>query len=423
VQVELLPTLMTRICGTCPHAHHLVAAKTVDQIFSASPPPAAILQRRLLNFGSFVHSHAIHFFLLSGPDFLQPSGSKRNALRLLETVPEIAKAALRLRSLGQLVAQFVGGRGTHPVTAVAGGMAAPLRIEQRDSLQRLTEEMLTLAKTCTDFGLEALSKRPDLLSLDETRSTDLATVDSDGLLELYDGKLRWNDESGARIGDFGPEDYTKWMTEDAQKHSYAKQVFGKTPGGSRAQWRVGPLARLNVATGIGTPLAQIALERLRSQFGSPCHLPMVGHLARLVELLHCAEASDEIARNDGLFDANVLTPAKTTSIPRGIAHVEAPRGVLLYDIETDQTAHVKSANLLVATQHNLAAIDASLAKAAARSVGQGDGPMLEALEFTLRAYDPCLSCATHQIGQMPMQVTIRQRGQTQSTIRRDPCSM
>ena len=192
MQVELMPTITTRICGTCPHAHHLVGAKTVDRVFGVTPPPAAVLQRKLLNCGSMIHSHGIHFFALAGPDLLlgiDAPPEKRNLLGLLEAAPDLAGKALRLRTVGQKIAEIVGGRGTHPVTCVAGGMAGPMKPESRERLKKLAAEGLELAKVALVEGKKALTAQEELLSLLPLPVHDMGTV-RDGVLDLYDGVLR-----------------------------------------------------------------------------------------------------------------------------------------------------------------------------------------------------------------------------------------
>jgi coenzyme F420-reducing hydrogenase alpha subunit len=417
MQAELMSTLTTRICGTCPHAHHLVSAKALDMVFSAPPPPAALLLRQLLNCGSMIHSHAIHFFALAGPDFLLPGvpAAKRNLVGLLEAAPELTKKALRLRSIGQMIVEVVGGRGTHPVTAVAGGMSCALGKDSHATLKGLAAEALELAKVVLDVGKQALVKDPALLGRLPLATNDLGTVQGQAL-DLYDGTLRVRSPDGGVLLEFASADYAQHLVEEALPYSYGKQIVLKHAGGTQP-YRVGPLARLNCAEVTGTPLADAALAEWKSSCGSPSKLVVAGHWARLVELLHCAEKAVAMLDDPAILSSEVRTAAGGLK-RHAVAHVEAPRGVLIHDYTVDGDARIEAANFLVATQHNIASINTSIKDAAADMVGKPDGELLDAVEFAIRCYDPCLSCSTHRVGQMPLEVNLWQDGRVLRTARR-----
>ncbi len=417
MQAELMPTLTTRICGTCPHAHHLVSAKALDLMFSAPPPPAALLLRQLLNCGSMIHSHAIHFFALAGPDLLLPGSpaAKRNLVGLLEAAPALTKQALRLRSIGQTIVEIVGGRGTHPVTAVAGGMSCALKQDSHATLKALAAEALELGKVVVDVGRQALLKDPELLKRWPLATNDLGTVRGQAL-DLYDGTLRVRKPDGGVLVEFGAADYAQHLVEEALPYSYGKQILLKQGGGTQP-YRVGPLARLNCAEVTGTPLADAALAEWKSRCGNPSQLVVAGHWARLVELLHCTEKAVAILADPAILSPEVRT-APGALRRRAIAHVEAPRGVLIHDYAVDGDALIESANFLVATQHNLASINTTIKDAAASLVGKPDGELLDGVEFAIRCYDPCLSCSTHRVGQMPLEVNFWQAGRVLRTVRR-----
>lgn len=418
VQVELIPTLMTRICGTCPHAHHLAAAKAVDAVFSVIPPRAAVLQRQLLNAGSIIHSHAVHFFALAGPDLLlgiDAPVAKRNVVGLLEVAPELTQKALRLRSLGQKIAETIGGRGTHPVTAVAGGMAAPVTKDAREVLKKFAAESLELSKTALEAGKSALDKSGPLLEAFPLPATDLGTV-RDGALDLYDGKLRARRSDGSLAAEFEVTDFARYLYEEATADSYGKGVLFRDPNGKPAIHRVGPLARLNCVDSIDTPLAAEELEQFRKRCGHPTSFVVMGHYARLIEMLHHAELAVRILEDDEILSTTVRT--KPTATPkRGIGHVEAPRGTLIHDFSVDSNGIVTAANLLVATQHNFGAINASIKDAAQTFIDKPDDQLLNGIEFAIRCYDPCLSCSTHRVGQMPLDVTICSEGRMVRQVR------
>jgi F420-non-reducing hydrogenase large subunit len=418
MQAELMPTLTTRICGTCPHAHHLVAAKCLDKMFSAPPPRTAVLLRQLLNCGSMIHSHAIHFFALAGPDlFLGQSSpvAKRNLVGLLEVAPDLAKKALRLRSIGQKVAEVVGGRGTHPVTAVAGGMSCSLRKEDVETLKALTSEGLDLAKLVLDAGKQALLKDRDLLTRLPLAVYDMGTLQGNAL-DLYDGTLRVRRPDGSVALDFPAEDYAKHMTEEALPYSYGKQVLLREGDATRT-YRVGPLARLNCAEVTGTPLGDQALAEWKATCGNPSRQTVAGHWARLVELLHCAEKATLLLRDEAIASDDVRS--KPGALNRhAVAHVEAPRGVLIHDYQVDENAVIQSANFVVATQHNIACINTSIKDAASSLLGKTDQELLDGVEFAIRCYDPCLSCSTHRVGQMPMEISVNHHGACVRRVRR-----
>lgn len=418
MHVEQMPTITTRICGTCPHAHHLVAAKCVDAVFGATPPKAALLQRQLLNAGSFIHSHAIHFFALAGPDLLlgvNAPKQDRNIVALLRQAPELAKKALRLRSLGQKIAEVIGGRGTHPITAVAGGMAAVVTSEKAALLAELSAEAFELSLFALDAGKKALADRPELVELLPLPTNDLGTVCGD-TWDIYDGSLRLCGPSGAVLKEFKADEYRDLMKEDASRDSYSKQVVIQHAG-SDLSYRVGPLARLNTATSMPTPKAQAELEEYRTRFGHPNHQVVTGHYARLIETLACAERALALSRDPELLDSNVRTQPQHAP-RRAVAHVEAPRGVLIHDYDVDPQGLVRTANFIVATQHNISSINASLRQAAEHFWKRADDEFINGVEFAIRCYDPCLSCSTHQVGEMPMVVNIVRNGGLVRQVRR-----
>jgi F420-non-reducing hydrogenase large subunit len=418
MQAELMPTITTRICGTCPHAHHLVAAKCLDQMFSAPPPKAALLLRQILNCGSMIHSHAIHFFALAGPDLFMAGApvEKRNLVGLLDVAPDLAKKALRLRSIGQIMVEIVGGRGTHPVTAVAGGMSYALNKDGLEKLKALTAEALDLGKLVLDAGKQALRKDPDLLTRLPQPAYDMGTLQGKAL-DLYDGLLRVRKPDGSVAMDLPTSDYAKHLVEQALPHSYGKQIVLRDGSGGTQSYRVGPLARLNCAELTGTPLADAALAEFKQVCGDPSQQTVAGHWARLIELLHCVEKAQAMLNDPEILSQDVRTaPGKL--VKHVVSHVEAPRGVLIHDYKVDDNAIVESANFLVATQHNISSINTSIKQAATRLLGKSDQELLDGVEFAIRCYDPCLSCSTHRVGQMPMQVDVCQDGQAIRSVRR-----
>jgi F420-non-reducing hydrogenase large subunit len=418
MQVEMLPTVTSRICGTCPQAHHLASARTVDKVFNVTPPPAAILLRQALNMGSILHSHGVHFFALAGPDILLPTDadpSERNIVGLLKAMPEVARKALRLRTIGQQVTEIVGGRGTHPVASVAGGMASPLTREKHESLSNLVKEAVPLGLELVKIARDALLANKDRLDSLPLKSYYLGTVKDDNL-ELYEGDLRLLSPEG-KVTAFHEDRWAEYLQEESIPTSYAKKVLCRNGDGEPVAYRVGPLARINCAGKIDTPMANEELQRLRELGGSPCHQTVMYHYARLVELIHAIEKLAQIINNPEVLSDQVRTEPKDK--PRSAtAHVESPRGVLIHDYDVDANGMLNRANLIVATQQNIAAINDTIAMSAEKYLDVKDEALLNGIEFGIRCYDPCLSCATHRVGELKLEVVVRQNGNTLRTARR-----
>jgi coenzyme F420-reducing hydrogenase alpha subunit len=360
----------------------------------------------------------VHFFALAGPDLLlglDADPADRNIVALLKTAPDVARNALRLRTIGQQVTELVGGRGTHPVASVAGGLAAPLDAGRIETLRKLAAEALPLGAQLVEVARDALLANEDLIRSLPIESHYLGTV-SDGCLDLYEGDLRLRAPDGTDT-EFSEDEWASYMHEETVPTSFAKHVFCKTAGGTEVPFRVGALARLNCADSIDTPLAQAELERFRELGGNPCHETVMYHYARLVELLYAAEKLAEIVADDEIMSDQVR--AEPSGSPRhATAHVEAPRGVLIHDYEVDSEGIVTKVNLIVATQQNMALINETIAMSASQYLDQPDDLLLNGIEFGIRCYDPCLSCATHRLGDMKMEVVIRNRGDVVRTVRR-----
>jgi F420-non-reducing hydrogenase large subunit len=355
---------------------------------------------------------------LAGPDLLlglDADPADRNIVALLRAAPDVARNALRLRTIGQQVTELVGGRGTHPVASVGGGLAAPLDAGRLETLRKLAAEALPLGGQLVEVARDALLAREDLIRSLPIESHYLGTVSGD-CLDLYQGNLRLRAPDGADT-EFSEDDWASHIHEETVPTSYAKHVLCKTSNGTEVPFRVGALARLNCADRIDTPLAQAELERFREIGGSPCHETVMYHYARLVELLYSAEKLVEIVADDEIMSDNVRTEAG--GAPRNAtAHVEAPRGVLIHDYEVDGEGIVTKVNLIVATQQNMALINETIAMSAGQFLDQPDDLLLNGIEFGIRCYDPCLSCATHRLGEMKMEVVVRQRGEVVRTVRR-----
>ncbi|MCI5150042.1 MAG: Ni/Fe hydrogenase subunit alpha [Candidatus Electrothrix sp. MAN1_4] len=414
-KVEQMPSLTARICGTCSTSHHLVSAKAVDQVFSVTPPPAAVKLRNVLNLAGFLHSHSIHLFALAAPDFLLPPGTppeQRNLLTLIDNpnTQEIAENALRLRKISTSISQEIGGRGIHPVTAVPGGMSQTLSERSREILYNNAQEGIELAKSLFDALAPALSDtNSDLLQSLPWESHYLSLV-KNRYLDLYNGMLQLT-SPGAAIPPvcFTGEQWKEHLKEQVTPESYAKPVFFQDAQENLVDYRVGPLARLNGCEHIDTPRAQDALDSFH-EFGRPCHQTYLYHFARLIELLYAAEKLEQLLGDETICDVEVQTQVGAIN-GHGVGVIEAPRGVLIHDYQVDDKGLLTTANLLIATQQNISAINKTVGLAAQRLIhNPDDNALMNAIEMGIRCYDPCLSCATHRLGEMKMEVVVRQNG-------------
>lgn len=411
MEAGTMPLITARICGVCPTAHHLAAAKALDAAAGVEPPPAGKMLRELMYMGHFIHSHALHIFVLAGPDLffgVEADPATKNILGMIEDSPEIAKKALRLRTLGQKINEAIGGRGIHPAAAVVGGISFRLQSDKRAMLAKWIDEALELgvelATVGKDLVLKLVDRYPQLMNDLVTESWYMGTVQN-GVMNLYDGIIRAVNDKGELQVEFESKDYLDYIVERPVDWSYMKPVYFKH-GGQDHLYRVNTLARLNITDRISTPVADKELQSFWQSFGKPNHNTILHHQARIIELIYVLERAKQLISDDAIMGESRV-PA-TFPGGRGVAHVEAPRGTLIHDYEIDDKGIVRSANLIVATQQNFAAINQTVAQTA-QSFGaiSGERPALDAVEMGIRCYDPCLSCATHAVGNMPLEVEVR----------------
>jgi F420-non-reducing hydrogenase large subunit len=418
--VEELPRIVTSICGVCPWSHHLASAKATDAVFGVEIPPAGKKLRDLCNSIAYTEEHILHFFFLSGADFVMgPDAdySVRNVIGIAQANPEIGKTVVRNRHLGAQMLEIVSGKSIHPVTAVPGGFSKPLTQKERDELLPMAEEVLEFAKFSMKFAKEDIfPKYLDTVKMLGVINTGfMGTVTDDGALNLYDGKLRLMKPDGS-YEDFAYDQYTDYISERVEDWTYLKFPYAKSWGegfsmdsdNPKGIFRVNSLARINVADKISTPLAQKEFEEFRSTFGRPAQLTLLYHWARLIELLYNAEHVVELL-NDPEITSKETRAAVTPRAARGVGCVEAPRGSLIHDYETDEKGMVTNVNLIVATTNNNAPINMSVNQAAKALIKDGkyDQGILNRVEMAIRAYDPCLSCATHNLdGTIPVHIDI-----------------
>jgi F420-non-reducing hydrogenase large subunit len=418
--VEELPRIVTSICGVCPWSHHLASAKANDAVFGVTPPPAGTKLRDLCNSIAYTEEHILHFYFLGGPDFVMgPDAdySVRNVIGIAGKHPDIAKQVIRNRHLGARMLEIISGKAIHPVTAVPGGFSKPLTEDEKNKVIPMAEEVLEFAKFSIKFAKESIF--PNYLDAVKTigviETGFLGTVTDDGALNCYDGKLRLMKPDGS-YEDFPYEKYTDFIGEMIQPWSYLKFPFAKSWGegfdmnleAPKGIYRTNTLARINVADKMATPLAQEEFTEFRNQFGRPAQLTLLYHWARLIELLYHAEHMVELLNDPEITSTETRVPV-TPRAAKGIGCTEAPRGTLIHDYETDEKGLIKNCNLIVGTTHNNGPINMSVKQAAQTLIKEGNynEAILNQVEMAIRAYDPCLSCATHNLdGSIPVKIDI-----------------
>ena len=428
--VEELPRIVTSICGVCPWSHHLASAKTNDAIFGVTPPPAGTKLRQLCNAVAYTEEHILHFFFLAGPDFVMGPDSDysvRNVIGIAQANPELGRKVIRNRHLGSQMLNIISGKSIHPVTAVPGGFSKPLTEDERQKLIPMANEVLEFAKFAIAFSKENLfSKYMDAINTVGIIETGfLGTVTDDGTMDMYDGKARLMKPDGS-YEEFEYSDYTDHIGEHIEPWTYMKFPYAKNWGefsmdldSPSAIYRTNSLARMNVSDKISTPLAQKELEEFREKFGRPAQPTLLYNWARLIELLYSAEKAVELINDPDITSTDIRVPV-TPRAARGVGCIEAPRGTLIHDYETDENGLITNINLIVGTTHNNAPINMSVKQTAKALIKDGkyDQGILNMVEMSIRAYDPCLSCATHKLdGSIAVKVEIRDaRGKVIDTI-------
>lgn len=408
-----MPTITPRICGICPTSHTLASVKACEMIMGVQPTYTGNLLRRLMHIGQNLSSHALSFFHLSAPDFLlgyDSDPASRNILGVAEKFPELAKRGIRLRQFGQELSERITGKKIHIMGIVPGGMAYPLTEENRKALLAWIPEAI---ETVT-MGLQLIKKfhaeNADMVQTFAPSPTlYLGTVGPNGEHELFDGKLRFMDPNGTILQDqLDPRDYLSFIAERSVHWSYLKYPYYKPYGFDKGFYRVGPLARLNVSTSMRTPLAQAEfLEFKKMANNKPVHGTFYYHYTRLIEALSDVEDAERILLDKEVTSLHIQHHGQW-NYEEGVGSSEAPRGTLFHHYVTDRTGKLKKVNLLIATGQNNPSMNRSVLEVAQQYVNGADVKegMLNRVESTIRCYDPCLSCSTHALGQMPMVIEI-----------------
>jgi NAD-reducing hydrogenase large subunit len=416
------PVLVQRLCGICPVSHHLAAAKALDVIVGAGTGDGLTAvgekMRRLMHYGQFFQSHVLHFFHLSSPDFLfgfDGDPALRNIIGVAMTNKELAVQGVMMRKFGQEVIRLTAGKKIHGTGAIPGGINKNLSIAERDELLKGPDPLN--ADKMIEWSLSALEFFKDYHKAHQKMVDDFAAFPSnhlsivrkDGALDIYNGVLRAVDAEGKKIlHDVDCQDYDKYIEEEVRNWSYMKFPYIKEYGKDSGWYRVGPLARLNTCDFIPSPLAQKAFEEYKAYTnGKPNNMTLHYHWARLIETLHCAEMIKELLNDTDLQREDLVVKGKKGN--KGVGVIEAPRGTLFHHYEIDDNDQIKMANLIVSTTNNNQPMNLAVnhtAKAILNGRTEISEGMMNAIEVAIRAYDPCLSCATHALGKMPLEVSI-----------------
>jgi F420-non-reducing hydrogenase large subunit len=436
--VEEMAVITNRICGVCPEAHHMAAAKAADAVYHVEPPRPAKLLRELLYSAFYCTDHTTHFYALGGPDFVMGPDApvaERNILGVIHKVGlEVGGKVISMRRAGHDVIEMIGGRKVHPCTSIPGGISHGITEAQRAEIEQLGRQAIEFAQFSlglfNDIVLGNDAYR-DLILGDAYvhRTYSIGMVDEHNKVNFYDGKVSVVDPNGVRIGKYAPSEYTDWIAEHVEPWTYLKFPYlkkvgwkGFVDGVDSGVYMATPLSRLNAADGMSTPLAQEQYEKFYAAVGGkPVHHRLAIHWARLIELLFAAERWVELATDPEITSDNIRAlPTETPT--EGIGIVEAPRGTLTHHYKTDERGIVTMANLIVGTTNNYAPIAMSISKAASTFIKKGtvvtEG-LLNRVEMAFRAYDPCFGCATHSLaGQMPLELTVRNaQGQVVQQLR------
>ncbi|MBP7688704.1 MAG: Ni/Fe hydrogenase subunit alpha [Thermoflexales bacterium] len=422
--VEEMPLLTNRICGVCPEAHHMAAAKAGDAVYHVDPPRTAKLLRELLYSGFYFTDHTTHFYALAGPDFVMGPNApvaERNILGVIHKVGlEIGGKVIQARHNGHHIVETIGGRKVHPATSIPGGMTKGITKAQAEELKQLGEWGVDFAQFSLKlFKDMVLPQYKDLILGDVYlhKTYYIGQLDANKKINFYDGKISVVDPDGVRIGMYGPNEYTDWIAEHVEPWTYLKFPYlkkigwkGFVDGKDSGVYVSSPLSRLNASDGMATPRAQEQYDEFYATLGKPVHHRLATHWARLIELLYAAERIVELASDPEIYSDNFHT-VPTEKPTEGIGIVEAPRGLLTHHYKTDERGLLTKVNLIVGTTNNYAPIQMDTKRVAQKLITKGtivtEG-LTNMIEMAFRVYDPCFGCATHSLpGQMPLEVIVR----------------
>jgi NAD-reducing hydrogenase large subunit len=407
-----MPSLTARTCGICPVSHELASAKACDQLLAVTIPENAKNLRRILNFGQIIQSHALSFFYLSAPDLLlgmDHPPATRNFFGIAAADPQFARDGIRLRQFGQQVIERLAGRRIHPAWVVPGGVSAPLEGAARSAILSEIPEIKALVLNHLARFKQSLEQYEEYIRVfAQFPSLFLGLSNSDGNLEYYDGPVRIIDHHGATLGDrLDPQGYQQFIGEAIEPWTYLKFPFYQPLGYPGGMYRVGPLARLNIATNCGSELADRELAAFRSLEEGPVLSSFHSHYARLIEILHAVEKIEVLLADPSILEHTVRAVAGINNL-EGVGVTEAPRGTLIHHYKVNGDGLIEWANLIIASGHNNLAMHRGILQVAQHYI-TGDTleeGLLNRVEAVIRAFDPCLACSTHAVGAMPLMVEL-----------------
>ncbi|HQJ32581.1 MAG TPA: Ni/Fe hydrogenase subunit alpha [Anaerolineaceae bacterium] len=423
--VTEMQQITPRICGICPVSHHLAAAKAGDVVLGCPPPRPASLLRELMHMGQIIQSHGMHFFELAGPDLLlgfDADPAIRNVVGLIQADPELTLKAVRLRKFGQAIISELGERSIHPTFAIPGGVNRTLTAEGRDRILAGLDDQIETAKLGIKIikdWVEANRETVDKFAVFPTGYLGLITP-SKGL-ELYDGDIRLKSRTGEELEVFSAQNYLDYIAEHVEPWSYLKFPYYKKLGFPEGAYRVGPLGRLNMVEHIETPMANEELKVFKAiNDGAPVENTLYYHYARMIEALFAAERVRMLLDDPDILSNDILNTHQEPT-RHGIGVIEAPRGTLIHDYTANEYGQLTKVNLIVSTGHNNYAMSKAVDMVAKEYIHGPDVKegMLNRVEHAIRAHDPCLSCSTHAVGQMPLEISIYDhQGNLTQTLRR-----
>jgi len=418
---EDMPQITSRICGVCPTAHHMAAARALDDLYEVTPPPTAKKIRELVYNAFQLEDHALHVYVLGGPDFIvgpHAAPGMRNILGVVETVGvEVGKRVITMRRRVREFIAALGGKVIHPVLGLPGGISKPMDPSRLSEFQTLADDAVDFALFTLETFRKIVLENKDYVNMITSdpythKSYYMGMVDENNKVNFYDGDVRIVNHQGEEFDRFAPRDYLDIISEHVETWSYVKFCYlkkigwkGFVEGEDSGIYAVAPLARLNASDGMATEKAQEAYEEyFRTLGGKPIHHTLANHWARVIEMLYAAERIRELLHDPEITGKEVRT-IPTATPGRGVGIVEAPRGTLIHDYETDENGMLTRINLIVATQNNAARMAMSVDKAARGVIKDGvvNDSILNEVEMAFRAYDPCHACASHTLpGQMPL---------------------
>jgi len=410
--VTEMQQITPRICGICPVSHHLAAAKAGDVVLGCPPPRPATLLRELMHMGQVIQSHGMHFFELGGPDLIlgfDHDPATRNVIGLVQADPELTLKAIRLRKFGQSIISELGERSIHPNFAIPGGVNRAFSADSRDRLlSQIEEQIATIQIGITIIKRWAEANQEDVNKFAVFPTGYLGLVTPEQSLELYDGRIHLTGRDGSAWAEFDPQNYLDFIAEHVEPWTYLKFPYYKPLGFPEGVYRVGPLGRLNNSRQISTPLANAEFQNFKAiNSGKPVENTLYYHYARMIETLFAAERARELLLDPDILSTDILN---TRQEPRGegVGCIEAPRGTLIHHYQANAYGQLTKVNLIVSTGHNNYAMSKAVdmvAKAYVHGPDVREG-MLNRVEHAIRAHDPCLSCSTHAVGQMPLEISI-----------------